>query len=161
MSNQPPIAIRYSQATYSETTRLRRGSARAGLPQGLMGREVASVEFLRALLKHGTWQQLAVLLQQERDRASFVQHCQRELAGHPQQRHVRIALEPEAARWFRDPPAEVLHFPSPPEVRLAWARQASGPPRIAFSGVTHTLCSMPAIDSCGTFSLDHGNASTV
>ncbi len=147
MSNQPPIAIRYSQATYSETTRLRRGSARAGLPQGLMGREVASVEFLRALLKHGTWQQLAVLLQQERDRASFVQHCQRELAGHPQQRHVRIALEPEAARWFRDPPAEVLHFPSPPEVRLAWARQASGPPRIAFSGVTHTLCSMPAIDS--------------
>ncbi len=40
----------------------------------------------------------------------------------------------------------VLHFPSPPEARFAWARQATGR-RFALSGVTHTLSTQAAVQA--------------
>lgn len=43
-------------------------------------------------------------------------------------------------------PSRIMHFASPPEPRFAWARQRYSPHGVAFSGVTHTLCSPLGLD---------------
>ncbi|MDA8743919.1 glycosyltransferase [Rubripirellula amarantea] len=163
-----PLAIHYRREAYSETLAVA-GQQQAGRPQGLMGREVASQSFLNALLKYGSWSILETLIESESDRTSLQEACARELSQHSTPRRVRVTPMRELRQWLRGekdqprhsaamptpaatklivggPAANVLHFANPPEPRFAWARQRYAPHSVAFSGVTHTLCSPLGLD---------------
>src|SRR5262249_29350189 len=51
-----------------------------------------------------------------------------------------VSVETFHRDFLPAPPAPVIHFPNPPDVRFAWARQAHGRPGYALSGVTMTIC---------------------
>lgn len=148
MTSEKSLAIYYRRESYRETLAI---GARpvAGGALGLMGREVASANFLNALLRHGTWSRLDVLHESEADRPAITSTCQAILQSSPTRRHVHLTPIRELSHWLAAPTAGVLHFPHPPEDRFAWARQrmASRGPGFAMSGVTHTLCSLPGLES--------------
>lgn len=144
----PSLAIQYHRAAYTETLPLASsGIADAKLPRGLMGREVASSQFLSALLKSGRWSRIDALLGAESDREGLKQQCTELLRDSRQRRHVRIIPPSEIDAWVADPPSELLHFPFPPDSAIAWRRHRQAAHGFAISGVTHTLCSLPAIES--------------
>ncbi len=149
MQPAQPLGIYFRNEAYSETTSLRSGDPLR--PQGLMGREVASHNFLQALLKHGNWSVLEAILNSEADRSVFTEACKRSLSDSAVPRRVRITLLAELAPWLAAPPAKVVHFPNPPDSQFALTRQSAGANlrkhSVAFSGVTHTLCSQPAIEA--------------
>ncbi|MCA9062368.1 MAG: glycosyltransferase family 4 protein [Planctomycetaceae bacterium] len=139
------IAIYYDQSGYVETTAVSTQRAEQG-PAGLMGREVAGHQFLDALLQHGTWDELAAVVSGEKARRSLTQSCQNHPSSQGRTRRLRFF---DAVRFpdqfLPTPPAPVLHFPNPADPAYAWARQTC-PHRVAFSGVTHTLCTPRAVD---------------
>ena len=157
MNASQPLAIHYRREAYQETLRVA-DVQRVGRPQGLMGREVASNNFLSAVLRYGTWSTLEAIVESASDRESLKASCQQELSSSATPRRVRITPMQEFASWMRGyrypqegtkklaPPSQILHFASPPEPRFAWARQRYAPHTIAFSGVTHTLCSPLGLD---------------
>ena len=168
-THQRPIGLFFRREAYGETTKVRQ-NATPGRPSGLMGREVASQQFLRALLRHGSWSRIEAVLQTLADRSAMQSICKQELAGASRPRRVRFTPVDEIGNWIRggkdvvvDPPTEassheakqtarlrsltqVLHFASPPEPRFAWARQRYKRHAFALSGVTHTLCSAIGTD---------------
>ena len=157
---QPPVAIHFRNDSFKETLQVAAKQI-AGRPQALMGREVASNGFLRALLRHGQWSNLQAVIESDSDRGLLKEICQAELSSSAVPRHVHITPLRELSQWLRGqtisdptkqnatesiqqwsgPPARVWQFPHPPEPRFAWARQRYCPHGIALSGVTHTLCS--------------------
>jgi len=146
--SQKSLAIQFSAAAYTETLArpvVQKSPGRT--PQGLMGREVASREFLIALLQHGEGNRLEALLASQADRVSFSSHCHHYLAKTQQRRHVRIVPPSEQVSWLADPGAANLHFPFPPDPSIAWRRGQTDRPRFAISGVTHTLCSQRAMQT--------------
>jgi len=140
-----PIALYYDQSGYVETTT--RSAGRSDGPAGLMGREVAGKEFLDALLRHGTSTELTALTRGQAAKESLTHYCRTHPSSQHQQRRLRFF---DAGRFHDEflvqPPAPVLHFPNPADPAYAWARQTAPPHRVAFSGVTHTLCSARAIE---------------
>ena len=140
-----PIALYYDQSGYVETTLTSKSGTSHG-PAGLMGREVAGKEFLDALLRHGTWTELPALTTGETAKQSLAQLCREHPSSAKRSRRLRFF---DAARFHDEflaqPPASVLHFPNLADPSYAWARQTAPPHRLAFSGVTHTLCSARAI----------------
>lgn len=142
------LAIQYKRAAYTETQSLAQGRQSVGnLPQGLMGREVASHQFLSALLRWGTWSRLDALLDTLSDRDPLTVQCTRWLHGSSQRRHVRIVPPDDVDSWLGSPTSEVLHYPYPPDGRIAEQRRRHAAHGFAISGVTHTLCSLPAIQT--------------
>ncbi len=138
-------ALYYDDDAYQESSHRR--NSRAGQARGLMGRQVAGKEFLNAYLAHGTWSELVAVVPHVRCRESLHAVC----ASHPSSRHRPRRLKIVEVKRFQStfaaaPPADVLHFPAPPDVRFAWARENLGPV-FALSGVTHTLCSATAVEA--------------
>jgi glycosyltransferase involved in cell wall biosynthesis len=138
-------ALYYDQSGYVETTRAST-SGTDQRPAGLMGREVAGKEFLDAWLRHGTWTEMSALITSESARTSLARFCQEHPSSVDHCRRLRFF---ETARFhdefLANPPASVLHFPNPADPSFAWARQTAPPHRLAYSGVTHTLCSARAV----------------
>ena len=151
MADSESVGIYYRREAYAETTSMRVATASSQLPQAIMGREVASQGFLQSLLRHGSWSALEVILQAEADRVSLTELCQTTLATASKPRHVHITPIQELNKWLASPTASVVYFPYPPEERFAAARQAQAQHRVAFSGVTHTLCSQAAIEALWKF----------
>ncbi len=143
---QPSLAIHYHRAAYTETTSVvDKAHRQDASPAGLMGREVASNEFLSALLRYGQWSRLDALLAVDNDRQSLADICQSQLHAAPQPRHLRIIPPADHQAWLAQPTSEVLHFPFPPDNRFATQRERTVPHAFAICGVTHTLCSLPAM----------------
>src|SRR6516165_6913497 len=57
-----PIALFYDDDAYVETLRRSPRQPGEGRPFGLMGRQVAGKEFLKAFLDHGSWTELVALV---------------------------------------------------------------------------------------------------
>ena len=89
-----PIALFYDQSGYVETTRTSGVRPEHG-PAGLMGREVAGKEFLDALLRHGTWTELAALTTGEAAKQTLAEFCQQHPPSQRQRRRLQCF---EAAR---------------------------------------------------------------
>jgi glycosyltransferase involved in cell wall biosynthesis len=141
----PTIALYYDDDAYVEPVRASGRSRAPGRALGLMGRQVAGHEFLRAYLGHGSWTELVALVRDERSIASLKLRW-RQKPWSPRGRSLRIVQERRFHDAFlRDLPASVLHLPCPPDSRYAWARRGSGPHAFAISGVTHTMCSLEAV----------------
>jgi glycosyltransferase involved in cell wall biosynthesis len=139
------IALYYDDDAYVESRRAQGRSLGDDRPVGLMGRQVAGREFLRAFLDHGSWTELIALVRDHRS-AESLRLQWREKSWSRQARSLRIADERQFHDAFlRNPPASVLHLPCPPDSRYAWTRRASTPHAFALSGVTHTLCSLEAV----------------
>src|SRR5438309_1845174 len=98
MPEPPPIlALLYDDDAYVESfhdPRRVRGDDR---PVGLMGRQVAGREFLRAYLEHGSWDELVALVRDHRS-AESLQRQWREKSWSRQARQLRIVDE----RHFHD-----------------------------------------------------------
>jgi glycosyltransferase involved in cell wall biosynthesis len=138
----PNVALYFDPDGFVEQTR---PSGRADGPAGLMGRQVAGKEFLDAYLAHGRWDSLAAVVR-SRDRAEpLVALCKSHPSSRARRRRLQIVEESEFLPKFApaDRPAELLHFPCPPDARFAWMRHAAAPGAFALCGVTHTL-STPA-----------------
>lgn len=140
-----PIALYFDRAGYTESTQ-RSNSPQPGQPVGLMGRQVAGREFLDAYLQHGSWSELCALTNGAAARRALSDFCVQHASSRKRQRRLQTF---EASRFQTEflpaAPASVLHFPNPPDPSFAWARQQM-PHRLAFSGVTHTLSSLRAVE---------------
>jgi glycosyltransferase involved in cell wall biosynthesis len=109
-----------------------------------MGRQVAGKEFLDAYLQHSRGEELLALVSDRESLRSLT--AQRDaLAAEAARRPLRAFAMPSFHEAFlANPPAQILHQPSPPEERFAWARRLEAPDAFALSGVTHTLSSLQA-----------------
>jgi len=138
VGGEPKVALVYDDDAYVE--------AGGGAP-GLMGRQVAGRSFLDAYLSHGTFSELAALVRQRASAASLIQLWRDHPATRTAPRALRVIECGEFHRtFFPAPPATILHAPQPPDPAFAWARQQGGPHAFALSGVTHTLCSLEAVE---------------
>lgn len=143
--NTQRIALLYDESAYVETIR-RPAKASANEPIGLMGRQVAGKEFLDAYLTHGTWTELVALVRSSSGAESLVRYCQTHPSSRARARRLQLVEEQDFHRsFFPTPPATLLYTPCPPDPRFAWARQHGGPGAFALSGVTHTLCTLGAV----------------
>ena len=133
----------YDDDAYVELEARREPSA-DGRASGLMGRQVAGQAFLAALLRHGTWSDLAVLSRHPGAERSLERACRENPSDRLRRLHlfdeIRLLDDPAAP-----PPARLLHLPAPLDSRHAWARQSMGPAAFSLSGVTHTLCAEEAV----------------
>lgn len=115
-------------------------------PMGLMGRQVAGKAFLDAYLSHGNWSELVALVRRRSSAESLKALCRDHPSSRARQRRLRIV---EEGRFHDDflagPAARQLYLPCPLDPRYAWARQHGAPGAFALSGVTHTLCSLDAV----------------
>ncbi|APZ96915.1 glycosyltransferase family 4 protein [Fuerstiella marisgermanici] len=141
-----PIALYFDQGGYVESTTVSAPN-KSGGPAGLMGRQVAGKEFLDAYLRHGRWSETVALTAGSGADELLKEFCR----THPSSQSVQRRLRTFSAAKFHDeflanPPARLLHFPNPPNPAYAWARQTNTPHRLAFSGVTHTLCTARAVE---------------
>jgi len=147
MTHVPKVALLYERGAYTEMLNRPAGSV-AGGPLGLMGRQVAGQQFLDAYLSHGIWHELTAVVDSQDAKASLLATCQQHPSSRSRQRRLRIIelnnLQAELASPDR---FSVLHLPCPPDEKFAWARQQTGNHGFAISGVTHTLCSLPAIQA--------------
>ncbi|MFO0913455.1 MAG: glycosyltransferase family 4 protein [Pirellulales bacterium] len=134
------IALYYDVDAYQELSR--RGKE-TGAERGLWGRHVAGQEFLDAYLEHGTWNQLLALVRQRSGRRSLIKTCQDHPSSQTRQRRLRFVTDRDFLQ--KDPPAELLYLPQPPDDRYAWARHQASGHGFAICGVTHTLCSARAV----------------
>jgi D-inositol-3-phosphate glycosyltransferase len=134
---QPVVALVYDDDAYVEA---------GGAAHGLMGRQVAGRSFLEALLRHGSFSELAALVRARESAASLVQLWRDHSTAAPQKRTLRLIARDELyGALFPEPPATIIHSPQPPGPVFAWVRQHGGPHAFALTGVTHTLCSPEAI----------------
>ncbi|MHC4400774.1 MAG: glycosyltransferase family protein [Planctomycetota bacterium] len=141
------IALYYDDSGYVETLK-RPAKPRPGAPAGLMGRQVAGREFLDAYLSYGTWSELAALVPNQASGRSLLETCRSHPSSRDKQRRLRLfEVKDFSSGFLPDPPAQILHFPCPPDVRFAWARQHRPVPGYALCGVTHTLCSVHAVEA--------------
>jgi glycosyltransferase involved in cell wall biosynthesis len=139
------VALLYDDDAYVETLRAARRLRGDGRAVGLMGRQVAGKEFLKACLDHGSWTELAALVRDPRS-AESLKALWRAKAWRPHARRLRIVDERQFHHNFlKNPPAPILHLPCPPDSRYVWARQACAPHAFGLTGVTHTLCSLEAV----------------
>lgn len=153
---QPSLAIQYHRAAYTETASIRDKAHRpSSSPAGLMGREVASKEFLSALLRYGRWSRLDALLSADEDRETLTKACHAQLHSSRRQRHLRIVPPRDHQEWFEAPTSEIFHCPFPPDDRFAIQRERTGRHTLAISGVTHTLCSLPAMQTLWRYHNTH------
>src|SRR3954469_14357045 len=139
------IALLYDDDAYVESRHDPRRPPDADSPLGIMGRQVAGREFLKAYLEHGSWTELVALV---RNRKS-VESLKRSWAERPwirRARTLRILDERQFHDAFlRDPPAALIHLPCPPDSRYAWSRRGWPPPAFALTGGPHSLCSLEAV----------------
>lgn len=139
-------AFLYDDDAYVETV-ARPQKARTGGPVGLMGRQVAGKEFLDAYLRHGRWTELVAMVRTKASADSIAKTWQTHPACRDPARRLKVLPQQLFHKqFFPDSPASVLHVPSPPEARYAWARQHGGPGAFAISGITHTLSSERALE---------------
>jgi glycosyltransferase involved in cell wall biosynthesis len=138
VASDPDVALVYDDNAYVEA---------GGGALGLMGRRVAGRAFLDAYLTHGSFSQLTALVP-SRDRAASLERVWRDHSPASNTlRTLRVIEMTEFHRTFgSEPPVTIVHAPQPPDPALAWARQQMGRHAFALSGVTHTLCSLEAID---------------
>ena len=120
-----PIALFYDDDAYQET--LERPRSPAGdEPIGLMGRQVAGRAFLDAYMAHGTAPEWVALVPYQ----ASAETLSRFFEAHPSRRpdlRLRIVGSGDFhASFARRAPASPLHFPCPPDVKMAWARQRIG-----------------------------------
>jgi glycosyltransferase involved in cell wall biosynthesis len=145
------IGLLYADDAYVERLAADPGTRPAGGAQGLMGRQVAGRAFLDALLTHGRWDRLVAVVRDARSGATLKRFCQEHPSSRGRARRLRVVPE---RRFLEDflpaPPVGVLHHPSPPDPRHAWARQHGGPHGVALCGVTHTLASAGAVGMLGS-----------
>jgi D-inositol-3-phosphate glycosyltransferase len=145
MSALQPIALFYDDSAYRET--LRPAPTRPGHPRGLMGRQVAGKEFLDAYLEYGQWGELLAVTPNDAAARSLLETCRTHPSSRTRRRKLRHVTE---SRFYQDflpaPPVSLIHFPTPPDPRFAWARRAGAPHGFALCGVTHTLCSLRAVE---------------
>ena len=109
-----------------------------------MGRQVAGQSFLAALLRYGTWTDLAVLTRHPGAERSLERACRENPPDDLRRLHLfdeTCLLDGPGAAL----PARLLHVPAPLDSRHAWARQSLGSGAFSLSGVTHTLCSLEAV----------------
>src|SRR5436189_157133 len=126
---EPPhtIALLYDDDAYLESRHDPGRSSGGDRPVGLMGRQVAGREFLRAYLDHGSGTELVALVR-DHPSAESLKRQWREKSWSRQARRLRIVDERQFHEAFlRNPPATMLHLPCPPDSRYAWARLASAP----------------------------------
>lgn len=143
MSDAQPAPTRWvhcAAGDFRETLRVA-ATSRAGRPSGLVGREVANREFLRALLRHGDVP-LGLLLDDARDAKSLETLCHEATGQSLALRGVTLRRT-AGGPLGREQPC-VLHCPQPPESSWAWGRAAAGA-RLAICGVTHTLASWSTV----------------
>ncbi len=138
LAADPRVALVYDDNAYVEA---------GGGALGLMGRQVAGRSFLDAYLAHGTFSELAALVQKRASGSSLEQLWRDHPATSVGCGTLRLIERSEFHQTFGSaPPATIVHAPQPPDPALAWARQQLGRHAFALSGVTHTLCSLDAIE---------------
>lgn len=143
MSSSLPIALLYDNDGYVEAL----PASTQDSNRGLMGRQVAGKEFLDAYLNHGSWNELVALVRNEQSADRLVRYCQEHPSTKRRPRQLRVLDEHRFHElFFPKPPACLIYNPCPPDLRYAWARQHGGPAAYALCGVTHTLCSVEAIE---------------
>lgn len=141
------IALYYDDSAYQELLQQRQPAA-PEQPAGLMGRQVAGKEFLNAYLSHGDWDELVGLTPNAGSAASLKHTCRTHPSSPRRPRRLQVFSVPEfRERFLDDSPATQLYFPCPPDSRFAWMRHQQHPAALAISGVTHTLCSLRALES--------------
>lgn len=135
----PRVALQYDDDAYVEAP-----AVGAAQPTGLMGRRVAGNAFLDAYLQFGSWTELVALVR-DRGRAAGLIERFRGFSGRGERR-LRLIEESEFFTQLADRPWRVVHQPEPLDGRLAWARRTIGGDSFSFSGVTHTLSTLPALE---------------
>jgi glycosyltransferase involved in cell wall biosynthesis len=137
------IGLIYDEDAYVELEARREPTA-DGRPAGLMGRQVAGQSFLAALLRYGTWTDLAVLTRHPGAERSLERACRENPSDSLRRLHLfdELRLLDAGAAAV---PARLLHVPAPLDSRYASARQSLGSAAFSLSGVTHTLCSVEAV----------------
>jgi glycosyltransferase involved in cell wall biosynthesis len=141
------LGLYYDEGSYVEPGMVQ-GGVPSGGPPGMMGRQVACKGFLDAYLDAGEAGRLVAILA----RPSGREPLRKALEAHPSPRgrQRRIEVVPESnfhATFFPDPPATVVHFPSVPDARYAWTRQAGGPDTFAISGVALAQASLHGVEA--------------
>ncbi len=145
--NPARIALYYDDGGYTETLK-RPAGVKPGAPVGLMGRQVAGKEFLDAYLNYGRWTELVALTPNRTSGQSLLETCRTHPSSRDKERKLRLfEMKSFSSDFLPSPPARILHFPCPPDARFAWAREHAGEPGYALCGVTHTLCSVRALQA--------------
>lgn len=145
-----PIGLYYSDGGYTESSTV---AANRQAPSGLMGREVASAEFLNAYLSFGDWEELIAIVADQTSQQSITRYC----IEHESSRAKKRRLKCVSTRDFsgiKAPPASLVHYPCPADAKMTWIRQHRQSGLFALSGVTHTLCSKEAIESMRRLVID-------
>ncbi len=138
MSAGPAAALLYDDSAYVE-----KPGGRGG-PLGLVGRLVASREFLDAYLTYGSGDDFTAVVWNEASARSLAHFCQQHPSA-PRRRPPRaVAMGDFLDTFGSAPPAPVLYTPTPPDPSFAWARLHRAPGAFALCGVTHTLCTAGA-----------------
>ncbi len=138
------IALFYDDSGYREKAPGAPG--KAGRPAGPIGRQVAGVEFLDALLTHGRWSELTAVAPHEEGSAALLSHWVQQPPARTEGRALRVVPLGQFHRhFFPEAPAPILHFPGPINPAYAWARQHGGA-AYCLTGVTHTICTWRVID---------------
>ena len=142
----PGIALVYDGDAYEESASIPDRPIESG-GTGLMGRRVAGRSFLDAYLSYGDWSGLMAIVRDRQAAEPLTRLWRSHPATHDRSRTLSI-LERSAFLqvFFPKAPATLLHYPQPPDSEYAWARQARAPHAFAISGVTHSLCSSPAVE---------------
>lgn len=143
----PGVALVYADDAYVEVVARPTGARPTG-PAGLMGRQVAGRTFLDAYLRFGVWSELTAVVPDRSSAVSLGRLWKAQPPGLLRGRRLRVVMQGRFHEtFFPRPPAPLVHTPSPPEARFAWARQQGGPSAYALCGVTHTLCSAGAVEA--------------
>jgi glycosyltransferase involved in cell wall biosynthesis len=139
-SPSPNVALYFDADAYTEAHH-RAGVARG--PAGLMGRQVAGKEFLDAYLTHAQSDTLAAVVRSNDRGEPLARICRDHPSSQERPRRLSISVESDFVLGG-GPAVGIVHFPSPPDSRFAWARHATRR-RFALSGVTHTLSTQAAV----------------
>jgi glycosyltransferase involved in cell wall biosynthesis len=140
-----PIALLYDDDAFVETLQ-RPSSPATDAPLGLMGRQVAGRAFLDAYLTHGIAPELVAVVRHRASSETLSRFFESQPSRHREPR-LRLVNIRDFHESFAGLNASPLHFPCPPDAKMAWARQRMGDASFAISGVTHTLCSANVLES--------------
>ncbi len=137
-ATDPRVALVYDDNAYVEAS---------GRAPALMGRQVAGQSFLDAYLTHGSFSALAAVVHTRASAESLEKLWRAHVTTLAKSRTLRVIERGEFFHNFRSTlPATIVYAPQPPDSALAWAREQLGRHTYALSGVTHTLCSLEAMD---------------